>query len=103
MGDLSRFLYVVRMDVDPAEEKRFNEWYDEEHLPALLKVPGVLGAYRYVSLEGEPKYVAVYELERADVPSGEAWKRAAAETPRPKEVVTRNVTRNLYQRIYPER
>jgi len=103
MGDLARFLYMVRMDVDAAEEERFNEWYNNEHIPALLKVPGVLGAYRYVSLEGEPKYIAVYELERSDVLSSEAWKKAVAATPRPKEVVTKNAIRNLYQRIYPKK
>ncbi len=45
MPSQASYLYVVRMDVDPAQE--FNRIYDEEHVPALLKVPGVLGAARY--------------------------------------------------------
>lgn len=67
MGSLARYLYIVAMDVDPDKETRFNKWYNEEHVPALLKVPGVLGAYRYVSLEGRPKYTAIYELDNPSV------------------------------------
>ncbi len=102
MGKLAKYLYVVRSDVDAAVDARYNEWYNKEHLPALLKVPGVLGAYRYVSLEGEPKYTAIYELESADVPFSEAWKQAVAATPRPKDIVTKNASRNLYECVYPK-
>ena len=43
----SRYLFVVTMDVDPDKEALFNEVYDTEHVPNLLKVPGVhaVGAY----------------------------------------------------------
>jgi antibiotic biosynthesis monooxygenase (ABM) superfamily enzyme len=101
MDKSAKYLYVVRMDVDPEGEKRFNEWYNEEHIPALLEVPGVRGAYRYASLEGTPKYVAIYELDDPEVRNSEAWKKAVEMTPRPKGVTPKNDTRNLYERIYP--
>jgi len=103
MAKLAKYLYVVSMDVDPEKEKRFNEWYNKEHVPALSKVPGVLGAYRYVSAEGTPKYIAIYELEKPSVQTSEAWKKAAEMTQRPKDIVPKNPTRNHYERIYPVR
>jgi hypothetical protein len=33
--------FVVNMDVDADKEAVFNEIYDTEHIPNLLKVPGV--------------------------------------------------------------
>ena len=102
MGNLTKYLFIVRMDVDPEKEDRFNEWYNKEHVPALLKVPGVTAAYRYTSLEGAPKYTAIYELEKPDVVTSEAWKKAVEMTPRPKDVTTRNGARNLCERIYPK-
>ena len=37
---------IVQTDVDPEDEEEFNEWYDTEHIPMFLKVPGVLSAKR---------------------------------------------------------
>jgi hypothetical protein len=72
-------LLVASMNIDPAAESEFNEWYDAEHLPQLAKVPGVLCARRYRG-SGERKYLALYHLARADVARSDAW-RAAADTP----------------------
>ena len=102
MDKMAKYLYFVRMDVDQDKEERFNRWYHNEHLPALLKVPGVLGASRYASLEGSPKFTAIYELERPDIPSSEAWKKAVAATPRPPDIVSRNAVRSVCERIYPK-
>jgi len=87
----TRFLLTAAMDVDPDKEDLFNEVYDSEHIPELLKVPGVLAVHRLVAVplemsiggqtrsvvaEGEPKYSAVYELENAQVPASAAWAAA---------------------------
>ena len=86
-----RFIFTAAMDVDPAREALFNEVYDTEHVPELLKVPGVLAVHRYtlvplkmsiggevkaIVAEGEPKYSATYELESAEVLTSEAWAKA---------------------------
>jgi hypothetical protein len=42
----SDYLFVVSMDVDDDKEALFNEIYDTEHIPNLLKVPGVRGVTR---------------------------------------------------------
>jgi antibiotic biosynthesis monooxygenase (ABM) superfamily enzyme len=103
MEKRAKYLYVVRMDADPETEKQFNEWYNKEHIPALLKVPGVISANRFTSLEGTPKYIAIYELDDPHVRASEAWKKAVEMTPRPKDVTIQNATRNLYERIYPKK
>jgi hypothetical protein len=33
-------LLAVWADVDPEVEAEFNEWYDKEHVPERLAVPG---------------------------------------------------------------
>jgi len=71
------------MNVAPEAEADFNAWYDEEHLPALARVPGTLAARRYRSAEaggGTHRYVALYHLESPAVTKSAAWK-AAIETP----------------------
>jgi hypothetical protein len=59
----SKYLFVASMDVDPDKESLFNEVYDTEHVPNLLKVPGVHAVARMagepfaISLGGEEKRV----------------------------------------------
>lgn len=85
------YVFAAAMDVAPDREALFNEVYDTEHVPALLKVPGVLAVTRYtlgplrmsiggeiktIVAEGEPKYSALYELESAEVLTSPAWATA---------------------------
>ena len=68
---------VVKIDVEPEMEEEFNRWYNEEHIPMLLKVPGVLWAKRTINTGKGPKYAAFYEHESIDVQSSEAYRKAA--------------------------
>ena len=52
----SKYLFVASTDVDPDKETLFNEVYDTEHVPNLLKVPGVHAVAR---MEGEPFAMAL--------------------------------------------
>ena len=50
------------------DETEFHDWYDHEHGPARLTVPGLGPAYRYRALdELKPEWLALYELDRPDV------------------------------------
>jgi hypothetical protein len=69
------YLQVGRLDVPAAIEEEFNEWYNTVYVPGYLTVPGVTRARRFVALDGPPKYLVAYELERPDVPESEAWTR----------------------------
>jgi hypothetical protein len=63
----SRYLFVVTMDVDPDKEALFNEVYDTEHVPNLLKVPGVHAAAR---MEGEPFVMSIGGEEKRAAQDG---------------------------------
>lgn len=73
-------LFVVAMDIAPQAEDEFNEWYDTEHIPALLRVPRVMCARRFRALDGSPRYFAIYHLSSPDAYGSEPW-CAADRTP----------------------
>ena len=72
-------LLVATMNVDPAAEAEFNEWYNSEHLPQLGAVPGVLCARRFRAADtaSERKYLALYHLKHSTVSRSRDWQRAA--------------------------
>ena len=63
MSDEPRALVLIMADVAPSYEEEYNRWYDEEHLPERKQLPGFLSARRFITTDGEPKYLTVYELE----------------------------------------
>jgi hypothetical protein len=108
----AKYLFVVSMDVDPNKEALFNEVYDTEHIPNLLKVPGVRavtrmagepfavsigGAEKKVAHEG-PRYSAVYEIDGPQVLTSPAWAKAVEDGRWPGEV--RPFTHNRRHALY---
>ena len=108
----SKYLFVVSMDVDPDKEALFNEVYDTEHVPNLLKVPGVHSVTRVrgepfaISLGGEqkriahegPRYSALYEIDGPEVLTSPDWAKAVEAGRWPGEV--RPHTRNRRHMLY---
>ncbi|WP_173930985.1 DUF4286 family protein [Chelativorans sp. Marseille-P2723] len=95
---------LVMMQPPPAMEEEFNEWYDTEHVPERLAVPGFLSARRFVSVDGHPRYLAMYDLERPDVLDSEAYKAVSGESSSPwtKRVTSRVlVDRRIGRQIEP--
>jgi hypothetical protein len=72
---------LVSMDIDPAREDEFNDWYNTEHVPRFRKVPGVITARRFRARTGKPAYVALYHVEDTAVYATPAW-MAVNVTPR---------------------
>ncbi len=87
----TKYLFIASMDVEPDKEALFNEVYDTEHVPNLLKVPGVVsvtrlrsepltmslgGERRRIVAEGEPSYSAIYEIESPEVLLSREWAQA---------------------------
>jgi hypothetical protein len=70
-------LLLNAMNVEPAAEAEFNNWYDNEHIPALAAVPGVLCARRFRATSGNRRYVALYHLVSPEIQATPAWKSAA--------------------------
>jgi hypothetical protein len=70
-------LLVVGVDPEAAYEAEFNAWYEEEHIPYLTAVPGVLGVRRFQAIRDDLPYLAIWELAAADVRGSEDWRRAS--------------------------
>lgn len=72
------YFYMVTFEIDPADEKDFNEIYDTEHIPNILQVPGVQQVIRLHDAErtaqGWHKYSALYLIDKPDLPSTPEWR-----------------------------
>ena len=108
----AKYLFVASMDVEPDKEAIFNEVYDTEHIPNLLKVPGVHAVTRLkgepfaFSIGGEEKqiahegavYSAVYEIDGPHVLISPEWAKAVEAGRWPGQV--RPYTRNRRHALY---
>ena len=98
---------MVYVDVPAEHEDEFNRWYDEEHIPERLSIPGVLNAARYVAVRGGPKYLACYEIETAETWYSDGWQYHLNNPTEWSQrmspgVIGINYVRNLYRLIYPD-
>lgn len=79
--DNSRFLFIAQLAIPKEHEQRFTELYDKDHVPALMKVPGVRSCSRYKLLWADsaemPEYLAVYDVDAPDVPKSPQWREAS--------------------------
>ena len=86
----AKYLFIASMDVAADKEDLFNDVYDNEHIPNLLKVPGVRsvtrikgepfavsigGTEKNVAHEG-PTYRAMYEIDSPAVLTSPEWTKA---------------------------
>jgi hypothetical protein len=70
---MARGIYLVfSKPVSPDREDEYNEWYDKEHIPYCMNIPGWTGftRYRQVDLGGsEPdplggrQFLSIYDFE----------------------------------------
>ena len=74
---MADYVYLVQMDIPIEMEDEFNRVYDTEHVPNILKAPGVHGCTRYrlesTNAAGMARYAAVYSIASPDVPNSAGW------------------------------
>lgn len=106
MPNKGKGIFLVYTDlIDDKYDEEFNAWYNTQHLPDLLRLPGFLSAARYQAVKGGPKYLAVYELVDADAAKGlrdpnrqrPPWDRRMSP-----QVIGKNHTRVLGTQIFPD-
>ena len=98
---------VVTMEVDLEDEAEFNNWYNEQHLPERMEIPGYVSARRFKLEDGEGAltYLCIWELEDGSPLQSQMYKDQQAD-PTPlylrvnKTIKAR--TRGLYRQIFPE-
>ncbi|MDR3531209.1 MAG: hypothetical protein P4L90_11745 [Rhodopila sp.] len=97
-------LLVASMNVGAETEAEFTDWYNNEHLPQLCAVPGVLGGRRFraTDIESERRYLSLYHLRDVGVSRSDAWAEAAntpwTERMRPRLRDLLVIRMNRYQR-----
>jgi hypothetical protein len=116
MTDRPRALLLVMLEHDESvDDLEFNQWYYEEHIPERLSCPGFISARRFRAVEGEPRYLAIYELEGPEALQTPQYLRYAHSpiigdnvsdpvgSERSKRMLAtfRNVVRNVYVEIEP--
>jgi hypothetical protein len=106
--DAAGGLLVVAMNVEDDAAADFDAWYDQEHLPSLAALPGVLEARRYRSKGGSRRHIAAYHLADPSVQASEAWKKAidtpwaSRVRPRTRDRVRYVCRRYVRQSVFPK-
>jgi hypothetical protein len=75
-GKAETYYYFVFADAVEGQEAEFNRWYDNQHAPDVVAVPGFVTAQRYVvadaqlrSMPPPSKYLVVYKVVTDDLAS----------------------------------
>ncbi|MCH8745212.1 MAG: hypothetical protein IIB31_06150 [Chloroflexi bacterium] len=75
---MADYIYWVQMDIPADKEEEFNRVYDTQHVPNIIKAPGVHSCTRYklvsADVDGVARYAAVYEVDSPEVPTSDGWK-----------------------------
>ena len=82
---MKQFALVVFSNPVAGREDEYNNWYTNQHLADVLKVPGFLSAQRFTLGVADPgakwKYLAIYEFESDDAAATVATLVALAGSP----------------------
>jgi len=63
-------LITVRLHTAPEYDEEFNDWYNLEHLPQVVALPGFVRARRYFCDSADIRYLAWYETVDEQVETG---------------------------------
>ncbi|KAK0489536.1 hypothetical protein EDD18DRAFT_1081282 [Armillaria luteobubalina] len=104
MSTAHQGLVLVLAENGPAiADDRFNDWYNNEHAPARLTVPGYITATRYQATDSQkPTYLTVYDISSPDVadsPEFQALKHKASDNEKDIMPKIQFLSRRIYQAI----
>src|SRR5690348_15228843 len=88
---MAKGILIAAMDFSDVAEDEFHDWYDTEHIPERLRVPGFLNASRWIGIAAPKQSVALYDLENVGVLHSPAYLAVGGEngTPWTKRVTSR--------------
>jgi hypothetical protein len=93
---MSQVLLITSVDISDGAEADFNRWYNDVHLPEVLACPGFARATRYECTNGQPRYLAIYEIDGEDALTTPEMQRVRGWGDQFPNV------RNFHERIYRE-
>lgn len=94
---------LIANNVATGAVPEFESWYQQEHLPERLGVPGFRKAWRYQAIRGNPRYIAIYETESTKVLDSAAYlERLANPSERTRAIMPhfRDMSRTIMSRAY---
>ncbi len=101
-------ILMVMMDIDPEDEEEFHRWYNQQHIPERLEIPGYVSARRFKLEDGSDgmlKYLCIWEMEDVSAMEHDMYKAQSADPTALYERVTKTVkarSRAVYRQIFPE-
>ena len=64
---MAKGILIAAMDFSDVAADEFHDWYDTEHVPERLRVPGFLNAERWIGSRNPTVSVALYDLDEVGV------------------------------------
>jgi len=71
---MAKYTFVVLTNPVAGKEDEYNRWYNENHIPDVLNVPGFVSGHRFCLADhqmgfgpAKHKYLALYEIETDDL------------------------------------
>ncbi len=102
---MAKGLLLAAFDFRTAHEDEFHDWYDLEHVPERLRVPGIINAERWID-DTDPKVtIAIYDLADPQVLQTPAYLAVGGDngTPWTKRIgrATKRVMRFVGEQLLP--
>ena len=70
---------TITFEIEPADEAEFNDIYDNDHIPTIMKLPGVREVLRFrdagANEHGYLVYTAIYFMTEQDLHETPEWKK----------------------------
>jgi hypothetical protein len=67
------YIFIALTNAVKDRDAEFNRWYNEQHLPDVLRIPGMVAAQRFVLAPDQRmeaphpyRYLAIYEIDADD-------------------------------------
>jgi hypothetical protein len=71
-----KWVNIVTVDVVDAYAEVFSRWYNDVHVPEILRCPGWIANRRYECVDGDPRFLAIYDLENDQPFNSPQWEAA---------------------------
>ena len=64
---MAKGILIAAMDYSACPQDEFDDWYDTEHIPERLAIPGFINAERWLGIEDPKVSLATYDLDEVGV------------------------------------
>jgi hypothetical protein len=106
-NELPPFIQGARYDVPIERDVEFNRWYHTVFIPGFQTVPGLIKGRRYITIEGKPRYLTIYDLEgNGAVSDSKEWDAARKSNPwteKMRDLIHRDAgSPFVYEKVFPK-